>query len=291
MSEEINVDALVQEAMTPEPAPEAATEGIVNDAQAEAPSEETSSNVTPEEGSRVLKYKGEEISLDDDRYKNYAQKGYDYEQKMHQMRVDQKLFEQERESWTKKNSEIEQINEYAKANPQFEQLIQQEWAKVQNGQAREMDPQTEIQVMQSQLRTLMEQNKSITEAAETRRIAEMEATQEGAIAKFKEEHAYLDWSTKDDQGLTLEDHVGQKMQDKRVADFEVMARAMLMDKIIAHKAMEGKESVAKGIQKAKQLGLGKITEKSQLGVKKADDVSNKTMDQLAAEAIAELGLN
>jgi hypothetical protein len=287
-----DVEAIVSEANEPEAPREGTPEGVIADAMAEAQSETDASNAREQAAhARTLKWKGKEIGLDDDAYQNYAQKGYDYDKKMHDFRVERKLFAKEREQFEERFKELEQINEFAKSNPQFEQLIQQEWARVQSGEQRNLEPQDQMQILQHQVTQLQAQLAKQTESAESRRAAEMEATQEGAIGQFKEEHPFLDWETKDEQGFTLEDRVGNAMLDQGVRDFGVMAKAMLMDKIIAHKTMAGKEQAAKKIQEGHRLGLGKVTKESQAKVKPAEDIRNKSYGDLAAEAIAEFSIN
>jgi len=284
-----SVEAMIQEVMTPEAAPAATQEGDISEAtQQEATTEETS-QVTDSDG-YTIKYKGKEIGLEDDKYRDFAQKGYDYEQKMHQFRVDSKLKEQEHEKKSSALKELEQINEYAKSNPAFEQLIQREWAKVQSGQEVEVAPQDRIQVLESRLNQVLSTLGSQQEEMEARKVAEMEATQEGSIAKYKETNADFDWVKKDETGHTLEDRIGQAMIDNGVKNFKIMADSFLLNEHMNRKTLEGKESLAKDIQKVNKLGLGKVTKKSQLGVSKSDDISKKSYDDLIKESFAELGL-
>ena len=287
-----DVDAIVSEANSPEPPREATPEGEIADAMAEAQSESDASAASEQAGhTRTLKWKGKEIGLDDEAYQNYAQKGYDYDKKMHDLRVERKLFAKEREKLEQRYKELEQINDYAEANPQFQQLIQQEWARIQSGEQRQLEPQDEVQVLRHQLNQIQAQLREQRESTESRRVADMEARQEGAIGRFKEEHSFLDWETKDEQGFTLEDRVGNAMLESGVRDFDVMAKAMLLDKIIAHKTMAGKEQAAKKIQEGHRLGLGKVTKESQRQVKPAEDTRNKSYEDLANEALAEFAVN
>ncbi len=284
-----SVEALVQEAYAPEASPEIATEGQIADASPQLEVVEEPSS-EPSEGGRTIKYKGKELSLDDDKYQMFAQKGYDYEQKMHQYKVDRKLFEQEKEKQSASYKELQAINEYAKENPAFEQLIQREWQKVQAGGELQVAPEDRVQVLESRLNQVLERLDSQGKEVEARRVAEMEAKQEMAIEKYKEQYSDFDWSTKDENGSTLEDRIMTSMIDKGVKDFEIMANSFLMKEHMNRKALEGKETVAKEVQKANKLGLGKVTKKSQLGAKKAEDVGGKSYDDLVAEGLRELGI-
>ena len=290
MEEEVNVDALVNEAMAPDTSPEVKTEGAIPEpAAAETTAAEEGGGADGAEG-RTINYKGKEVSLDDDRFISYAQKGFDYESKMHQQRVDRKLFEQERESFQNEFGQLKEINDYAKANPQFEALIQREWAKMQAGEGEPLDPLSEVQVLQHQLRTLQEQVASQSQANENRRIAELEAGQETAIANYKDKHSYLDWDAKDAEGTTLEDRISHAMLDNGVKNFSIMADHFLKDQLMKRNELESKAAAAKGIQNATKLGLGKVTPEPTLSVKPAESIRSKSYDQLTAEALKELGI-
>jgi hypothetical protein len=277
--------------MAPEPSPEVSSEGAIPDTQAETTTEAGAEATTEPaaEGGRTITYKGKELSMDDDKYRSLAQQGHDYNTKMHQARVDRKLFEQEREQFKTTMGELQEINDYAKANPAFEQLIQREWAKVQT-EGYQPDPQSDVQMLQNQVRTLMDQVNSQSQANENRRIAEMEAGQETTIANYKENHSELDWATKDAEGNSLEDRITHAMLDNGVKDFNIMADSFLLKEIQSRNTMESKEAAAKNIQKATKLGLGKVTPKSTMGVKASESISNKSYDELLSEGLAELGI-
>ena len=289
----IDADALYDAAMAPESPKDVGAEGTINSSPATegGNTEPTTTPVSEGNSTFSITHKGKELTLDDEKYKGYAQKGYDYETKMHQFRVDQKLFEQKQEQAKEQYDQIKQIDDYAKANPQFNQLIQDQWAQIQAGNIPEMNPQTEVQVLKSQIGQIMESMNSQKESQEARRVAELEASQEGAISKYKDANKSMDWETKDAEGNTLEDRIGHAMLEKGVKDFNIMADSFLLKQHMASKTLEGKESAAKAIQKNNKLGLGKVTEQSTLGVKKGEDFRNKSYDDLTKEAFAELGID
>lgn len=299
MFEDSEIDALVQEVYAPDASREAPNEGVIDgpepsindmDQKEDGDSSTENSNGSNTTDGTKIKYKGKEIDVNHPKYVDFAQKGYDYEQKMHQFRIDSKLKEQEYSQKAAALKELEEINEYAKTNPAFEQLIQREWAKVQAGEEIQVDPQDKVQLIEAKLNQLMDKLGSQEQQLEARRIAELEATQEGAIAKYKEDHTDFDWNKEDDEGLTLEDRIGQAMIDNGVRDFQIMADSFLIKEQLTRKTLEGKEAAAREIQKANKLGLGRVTKQSQLQTKKAEDVSNKSYDELLLEGLAELGI-
>jgi hypothetical protein len=277
--------------MAPEAPQEANQEGVADgplQTLEEAPSSPDES--AAEAQARVLKYKGEELTVDDPRVIDLAQKGMSFEERMHQMRVDRNLFEQEKEQELSGIKELQEINDYAKQNPAFQHMLQQQWANIQAGNVPQVTPENQMQVMQSTINQLVDRLNSQEQQVSQRQNAEMQAAQEGAISQYKEEHPDFDWSKKDEFGLSLEDQIGQAMIDKRVADFRVMADSFLMKDLLERKSLEGKETVAKGIQKVNKLGLGKVTKKSTLASKKAEGVSNKSYDDLIKEGLSEYGI-
>jgi hypothetical protein len=285
---ELNADALIESAMAPESSPEVPSEGVIPGDAAEA-TDGAAAEAAAAEGGRALIHKGKELSMDDDKYRMYAQQGYDYNTKMHQARVDRKLFDQERDTFQTKMGNLQAIDDYAKANPAFEQLINREWAKVQ-AEGYQPDAQSDVQLLQSQVRTLMDQVTGQNQVNENRRVAELEAGPETSITDYKSEHSQMDWATKDAEGNSLEDRITHAMLDNGVKNFNIMADSFLMKEIQSRGAIASKEAAAKNIQKANKLGLGKVTQDPTAGVKSSEDIGNKTYDQLLKEGLLELGI-
>jgi hypothetical protein len=288
----MDVDALIESINQPEEPIEPSTEGLTTDAQAETEVSEDSSDEQAEDTTSTfnLVHKGKEISVNDENYRQYAQKGYDYESKMKEFNVERKMFQQEREKFQEDIGELKEINEYAKQNPEFERIVKQQWELAQQGRLPDMQPQDQVSLLEAKVNRMQELLDSQKQESESRRVAELEVKQESAISKFKDEHSYLDWETKDEHGQTLEDRVGEKMLESGVRDFNLMAKAMLMEKIVAHKALESKENVGKDIQKANKLGLGKVTKKPQMKLKPLENARSKSWDEVLREAMDEEGI-
>jgi hypothetical protein len=286
-AQELNVDQLLADAYEPDAPISAPTEQEV---QADSTTE-TLDPVAPQTGDDfVLKHKGKEIKLDPEKARNYAQKGYDYEKKMHDFRVQKKLYDQEIEQQKSKYGELAEINEFAKQNPAFEQLIQREWAKVQSGQQIEVAPEDKVTLLESRLNQVLEKLETQETQLSRRQEAEMEAAQETSIDKYKSNYADFDWESKDDNGSMLEDRIMQNMIDKGVKDFEIMADHVLKNELLARQQMEAKKKIGKQIQHSYKHGLGQVTKSSQQKASKAKDIGNKSYDDLVAEGLAELGI-
>jgi hypothetical protein len=288
MSEVVeSVDSILAEALTPE-IPMTAPSESESQPQPEA---NTETQVKPEGDGRTIIYKGEEVSIDDNKYKMLAQKGYSYEQDRHQLKVDRKLWERERDKEMGSLEELRQINEYAKTNPQFQALIQREWANIQGGGQIQQDSTQQQQMGHNpQIDAILQRLNAQDEDLRIRGEAEKEAKLESAIETYKETYGSFDWETKDDLGQTLEDRITQHAVDSQIRDFKTAANDYLFDEHLKRASLESKEKAAKTIQKQNKLGLGKVTDQSTLDVKRADGVRSKSYNDLAAEALREFGL-
>lgn len=293
MSEDMveSIDSILAEANAPEIPMSAPSENSENNVEPKAePNAET--NPSPEGDGRTLIYKGKEISIDDDKYRMLAQKGYSYEQDRHQLKVDRRLWEREREKHTAEFDELRQINEYAKSNPEFQALIQREWANIQAGGQIQQDPnqQQQPQAYNPQIEALRQRLDAQDEEIRIKKEAERETALESAIENYKESYGSFDWESKDEYGQTLEDRITQHAVDNQIRDFKTAANDYLFDEHLKRASLQSKEKAAKEIQKQNKLGLGKVTDQSTLDVKRADSVRSKSYNDLAAEALKEFGL-
>lgn len=293
-SSEVNVDQILSDSMTPEPPREVSSESQEN-TQVDQPDSEPSTEASSE--GFVIKHNGKEYSLEDDKFKMYAQKGFDYEQKMHQLRVDKKLWEQERKTQESGVEELRKINDYAKQNPEFERMLKREWARIQGGgqvqpesDATRIDTSQLPPAIQHQMNAILERLDSQDLALKQRTSAEKEAKIEGAIEQYKNNYQDFDWKTKDEFGQTLEDRITQHAIDNQIRDFKTAANDMLFEEHMKRAQLKSKEQAGKEIQKQHKLGLGKVTKESVLKTKPAEGIKNKSYNDLAMEALQELGL-
>jgi len=289
---DIDVDQLLSDAYEPNAPLEVTSE---NESAADTKaSVEEKTNAEPQieqVGDKfVLNYKGKEIELDAEKAKAYAQKGYDYETKMRDFKVEKKLYEQEIEKQKAQYQELAEINEFAKQNPAFQRLIEQQWAKIQQGQELPVAPEDKISMLETRLNQVLDKLNSQEEQLTAKQEAEMEARQEQSIEGYKEKYSDFDWKTKDENGATLEDRIMQQMIDKGVKDFEIMADHVLKTELLARQQMEAKKKIGKQIQHQSKHGLGKVTSYSQQKAQKTQNVSSKSYDDLLEEGLRELGI-
>jgi hypothetical protein len=244
---------------------------------------------------------GKEIGLDQAKAKAYAQKGFDYETKMHNLRVERQLFDKERDKNQESFKELKEINDYAKQNPEWERFLHEQWSAKQQEQAQQGNPAyqqqysspeaQQVAVLQNQLNDVLKRLDGQTEEMRDRKAAELDSRLQGEIDSYKEQYSDFDWATQDELGLSLEGKIQQHAIDKGIKGFTAAARDFLWDEHMKRAGMNSKEQVGKAVAKEKALGLGKVTKESQLQTKSAKGVRDKSYADLTAEAMAELGIS
>lgn len=294
------VDTLLESALAPSTPMSAPQEGV--ESSVSSPDQVA----TDSAGNQwVITHEGKEIPLDEHKYKMYAQKGYNYEGKMHQLRVDRNIYSKEREEFeTQKAShetqteELRRIDEYARQNPQWLEHVKQSWlqAQQQSGQYGQNSYQTQnpytqqISRLETAVNQLLSERQAQQKDTEMRAVAEKDAKLESSIAEYKDSFPDFDWEKADETGLKLDQRVMQHAIDNGIKSFKAAARDFLWDEHMSRAQINTKEKVGKEIQKQQKLGLGTPTAKSQMQVKRTESVRGKSYDDIASEALRELGL-
>lgn len=124
-------------------------------------------------------------------------------------------------------------------------------------------------------------------------MAKEDSELDGTISSFKEEHPDLDWKTLDEHGADLERRIlnhASEMGITTAKGFRAAARDYLFDDLLGRAKLGGKEEVGKQIQKATKLGLGPVTDRPSRPVKRVENVSGKSWEDIEREALEAHGL-
>lgn len=296
MSDEDVIESAMAEVTEPQPPMDSKSEG---DLSSDVSSTEPEGVVT--EAFLSLDRDGKQISLDQAKAKAYAQKGFDYETKMHNLRVDRQLFDRERESMDSDFKELKEMNDYAKKNPAWESFVREQWQSRLNNQDQAGNPSfqqqnanpqaNQISTLQNQLNNVMSQLSGQQDDLKARKAAELDSRLQGEIDTYKDKYADFDWKTQDELGLNLEGRIQQHAIDNGIKGYTAAARDLLWDEHMKRANINSKEQVGKEVQKQASLGLGKVTKNSQVTAKQAQGVREKSYHDLTAEALAEYGIS
>eukprot|EP00918_Siedleckia_nematoides_P092973 GHVU01204062.1.p2 GENE.GHVU01204062.1~~GHVU01204062.1.p2 ORF type:complete len:315 (+),score=65.04 GHVU01204062.1:1373-2317(+) len=296
----VDVDALYNSIMEPDVEPQAPKEGL-DDAKDEEVSEEAvKSTEENTDDYFVLKHKDfeeGERKFPRDKVTEYAQKGFDYELKMHQLKQERQSyedlkseFETSKESFDKDREYWNNVDEYMKNNPKFAEVVQQEFSRVQ-GQQVNAPESPEVAALRQTVNQLQERlnAQDTTTQEKSQKLAEENFVK--STMDYKKVNEDFDWETKDEFGQTLQEQIEKHAVENEFKNFKDAANTFLFDKIQKRTELRAKEEAAKELLKQRKLGLGPVTSHSSKTTAQARAVSQMSYEDLASEAMTELGLD
>jgi hypothetical protein len=257
-----------------------------------------------------ITHKGKEVTLEADKYKNYAQMGLDYSSNMRELKDQRAEFDRQRQEFESQRtllSEWAQLDEYARANPQWAALVREQYQRAQSqgfvGQpaANYQDFQAQRQLQAGNqigelARTVQDLQARLAEqdqAAARGREAERNRELDNQVTSYKEKYGSdFDWTASDPiSGNTLEADIMQFAVDNGIKRFDHAANAFLADKIAEKAALKAKEAAGKDIQKQTRLGLGQVTSKPQMNTLNApENLRGRSYSDLGREALRQFGV-
>lgn len=239
-------------------------------------------------------WKGKEIQVPQDKYKAYAQKGYDYEEKMRSINQERAQWLAEKTQYDTKYKGVEAklqeykaVEDYAKKDPAWWDHVRQSF----NTKQKELGSIAQDPVVQK----LSEELSGIKEFVSSQKEREKQAMMikedtelDQEIKEFRDQHPEFDWNTLDEHGKDLEWRIGNHSLQSGIKSFRAAARDLLFDEMLKRNEVKAKEDLGKKIQKVSKLGLGEVRLESKAKVTKSTNVRSKSYDELAAEAVREL---
>ncbi len=242
-----------------------------------------------------LTVNGKQIKANAEQVKQWAQMGYNYPQKAGELNQRQQEFEKQKleyetkfKDYETKYSPYKAIDEYAAKNPDWWKQTQE--AYNQKAQASGLPP--EISQLKEELMKELSPVKEFMQNSQAEKQAQ-KAEQEdkqltSEIESIRKTYTNIDFDTPDGEGKSLEMKVLEHAMQNDMKSFRVAFRDFYHDQLVGKAKEEGKEIVSKTIQQKSKLGILGETSKPTQGLKMAENVRNKTYEQLAQEAIAEL---
>lgn len=247
-SQEHDVDALVAQAYGQEPA-----------------RQETSPAPAPQAPPAEQQYKEYEfnhrgqpvkIKENDPRMIQWMQQGYDYSQNINTFRGEREAFDKQRQDWEKQWTPYREVDEYARQNPEW-------WSKVEQGyQEKQQNPYNMPPELKQYLDPIIKDYGMVKDFAQEfqkqqveKQVQAEDAQLAESIKSIQTRYKDLDFSAKDDSGLSLE----QRVLNHAVTNGFPTFRASFLDYYHDHletlAESRGKELMMQESQKAKKLGL------------------------------------
>lgn len=183
----------------------------------------------------------------------WASQGYDYSQKMAQ-------FNQERAQFEQTYKPYQEIDNFARQNPEWWAHVEQTYA-----QRAQIQQQNMLQKLPDEVRPVFEgilkENQEIKQFVsefqrEKQEAQAREADQQllGLISNLQSKHG-IDFNSRDEAGQTLEYRVLEFAREKGINDFEIAFNAYYQPHWEKHYTMRAKEQAVKEMQARRESGL------------------------------------
>lgn len=233
--------------------------------------------------------------LNDPRIKQWASQGYDYAQRMAEFNRQQTEFQTKSKKIQEYESKYQPVEEYVTKNPDWWKHVNDQWQKEKTGtQGLGDDPNNPIIQKLSAYEQELSGIKEFIQSQQAEKAAQ-KATQEDAalsqeIQTVRDAYKDLDWNTLDQNGKSLELKVLEHATSNGISKFAAAFKDLMHEELIKRAEERGKENVVKERQKQTKLGLLGKTPAPSKGITQAEDIKNKSYDQLLREGMLELGI-
>lgn len=231
------------------------------------------------------------VPIGDPRLKQWAQQGYDYGQRMQLFKQEQQKFQQTMQETQGRLKPYEEIDAYAKQNPQWWEHVKQTYeqrATALNGQ----DPiAQELMALKQELQGIKEFKTNL----ETEKITQQHQAEDKQLSEemesIRKTFSDLDFASKDADGKSLEYKVLDFAHQNGIRNYSVAFKAFNHDQLTKLAAEKAREAMVKESQANKKSGLLGKTPAPTKGISDAKDIRGKNYNDLLKEALEELGLN
>lgn len=230
-----------------------------------------------------------------DMLKKRAGMGYSYAQDMEAFNKEKVELVSQAEK-AKALARWEEYNDFAEKNPQWADHVQKSWENretllQQNGAEDPNSPlHAELQAVKAQLGevsgflgTLKQERQQIQQAAEDKAL-------DSEVKSIRDKYTDIDFDLADESGKSLEFRVLEHGAANGIKSFKTAFHDFYHEHLIKSREDKAKESVVKDLQARKKAGIIGITDHPTKGLNSAQGARNKSYDQLAMEAMQELGI-
>jgi hypothetical protein len=237
-----------------------------------------------------FKAHGKDVKAPIDKILQWASMGYEYPQKAAELNKQKAEYDKWKEIETKW-APYKEVDEYATKNPDW-------WAQTQEQyQQKIAGAQTnpEVAQLRQELQELKQFRDELRSKEQNQRIEQEDKILSTEIESIRKSFSNIDFDSPDDTGKSLEMKVLEHaetmgLDGSKPGHFRAAFRDYYHDHLVGKAREEGKELVAKERQKQSKLGVLGETKQPTKGLKPAENVKNKSYDDLLREAKEEFGI-
>jgi len=234
-----------------------------------------------------FKFNGKDIKGTRDQILSWAQRGYDAPNKIGELTKKLQEYTAKEPQFKQWQEQFGPVDEYVRKNPDWWQHVNNSWKQLQ--EQRQADPNNPVlQNLSQEVSQLKELASTVITERQQKQIEEQDKAYMSEIETVKKQYPMIDLSTPDENGKSLEYKVLEYAQTNGIRKFTTAFRDFYHDELVKINSEQAKEKVAKDKMAKTKLG---IIDSSRLPTtRKTDSVRGKTYNQLADEALDELGI-
>jgi len=234
---------------------------------------------------------GKPIKAPIDKILQWASQGYDYPQKMAQLKQQAQEFEQKQQLYQQWEKKYKPIDEYIQENPDWWNHVEESW---NNRTQTALDPNNPLSKEFANLKNELGELRKFKEEISNERLNQKRQSEDEKLSteikSIRDQFQNLDFDQVDASGKTLEFRILEHAQANGISSFKAAFRDFYHDHLMKLAEERGKEAVQKDIQKKTKLGLLGTSPTPRKGLNDADNVKAKSYEALMQEALDELGI-
>ncbi len=254
-TQEHDVDAIIDKAYNHEPS-------IVDSKPEPTQAPSTPAPQEPQYKEFEFNARGQPIKIkeNDPRLTQWLSQGYDYAQSMQAFKEQSENFNRQKQEWEKSYTPYKEIDEFAKQNPEWWQTVEQSYQ--QRLSTQQVVPDQIKQYIDQHLKPVSQDiplMKQFLQEMQTQKMEkqqkEEDARLENSIKSIRDKYPHLDFSAKDQTGLSLEKRVIDHALKNGIPTFEAAFAHYYGDTLISQAEARGREAVMADMKKRAKLGL------------------------------------
>jgi hypothetical protein len=260
-AQEHDVDAIIAQAYGHSENP---TSNSSFSSQESAPKQEVAPQKVAEPQYKEFEFnsRGQPIKIreNDPRFSQWLSQGHDYSQNIQTMKAEREAFERSRGEWEQSWKPYKEIDQFARQNPDWWNHIEQSYQQKLSTPEGVPDPvkqyldqrlepvAKDIPLMKEFLQEMQTQKMEKAKAEEDAKLGE-------AVKSIQTKYPNLDFSAKDESGLSLEHRVLNHAVNNGFPTFRAAFLDYYHDSLEKQAEARGKEAMTIEMNKRKRLGL------------------------------------
>ncbi len=227
--------------------------------------------------------------------KKRASMGYHYAQRMEAL----KAKEAEINGSASKFESLQrwqEYNDFAEKNPQWAKHVEQSWEQRESLLQQEgaEDPNSPLHAELNSVKAQLGEVSQFLGSLKAEREQQQRTSEDKALASeiqsIRERYPDTDFDLADESGKSLEYRILEHAASSGIKSFKTAFHDFYHDNLIKAKEDKARESVIREQQRNKKAGIIGVTDVPTKGLNRVQNTRGKSYDQLAQEAMAELGL-